>query len=141
MQSNLLSPIPTSFLYQKKTQSLRFQHGLYSCSPLKYTHIDMCGQMSCGVNFEKDWQGNPMLALAYHCLIQGKCLTVTATANPCDMVKPVVVSACVPYVRPCSSLKCIDDSQNEQPQRDECEKSERSCDARSQRGIESRGRF
>ena len=77
--------------------------------------------MRCEESFEKIYEGYPMLALAYHCLIQGKCMTITATSNACDIVcKPVDMPACIPCT-PCPSTKCDDNCQNE-PERDECKR-------------------
>ncbi|XP_043267203.1 putative aminopeptidase W07G4.4 isoform X2 [Venturia canescens] len=58
------------------------KHGACSCLPLKYTNIDIAGHMAH--RDEIRYSGNPVLALAYCYLIQGKCLTIR-NEMPCDM--------------------------------------------------------
>lgn len=58
------------------------QHGACSCLPLKYTNIDIAGHLPHPN--ELRYSGNPVLALAYCYLIQGKCLTIR-NEMPCEM--------------------------------------------------------
>lgn len=80
--------------------SYRLQHGVCSCTPLKYTHIDLQGhlpQPHC-----IPYCGNPVLAMSYCYLIQGKCLTLRndlpyEMQYVCELdSKPVCISPCLP---------------------------------------------
>ncbi|XP_043265573.1 putative aminopeptidase W07G4.4 [Colletes gigas] len=75
-------------------------HGACSCSPLKYTHIDICGHLPKPHHLP--YSGNPVLALSYCYLIQGKCLTVRndlpfEMQYVCEVdCKPVCLQPCQP---------------------------------------------
>ncbi|XP_046609260.1 uncharacterized protein LOC124299885 [Neodiprion virginianus] len=80
-------------------------HGACSCSPLKYTHIDVAPHIPRP--HDLPYSGNPVLALAYCYLIQGKCLTIRNDL-PFEMqyvceadCKPVCIPPCQPYAVPC----------------------------------------
>ncbi|KAG7190675.1 hypothetical protein KM043_006753 [Ampulex compressa] len=81
-------------------------HGVCSCSPLKYTHIDLHGHLPRPHHLP--YAGNPVLALSYCYLIQGKCLTVRndlpfEMQYVCEVdCKPVCVPACQPCPGPCA---------------------------------------
>ncbi|KOC70930.1 hypothetical protein WH47_04916 [Habropoda laboriosa] len=85
--------------------SYRLQHGACSCSPLKYTHIDMYGHVPDP--HDLPYSGNPVLALSYCYLIQGKCLTVRndlpfEMQYVCEVdCKPVCIQPCQPCL-PCT---------------------------------------
>lgn len=92
--------------------SYRLQHGACSCSPLKYTNIDMAPHLS--LPHELPYSGNPVLALAYCYLIQGKCLTVRndlpfEMQYVCEVdCKPVCLQPCQPCppCTPCDVKIC-----------------------------------
>lgn len=92
---------PSSLL----TPSYRLQHGACSCSPLKYTHIDLHGHLPRPHHLP--YSGNPVLALAYCYVIQGKCLTVRndlpfEMQYVCEVdCKPVCLQPCQPC-QPCA---------------------------------------
>lgn len=84
--------------------SYRLQHGACSYTPLKYTHIDLCGHLPKPHHLP--YSGNPVLALSYCYLIQGKCLTLR-NGQPYEMqyvceldCKPICVSPCQLYEVP-----------------------------------------
>ncbi|KAH0949198.1 hypothetical protein HN011_006296 [Eciton burchellii] len=95
------------------------QHGVCSCNPLKYTHIDLYGHIPDPHHML--YGGNPLLAMSYCYLIQGKCLTLR-NDMPYEMqyvcefdCKPVCVTPCVPCEvpcevpcgNPCPPMKCV----------------------------------
>ncbi|XP_043601408.1 putative aminopeptidase W07G4.4 [Bombus pyrosoma] len=81
------------------------KHGACSCSPLKYTHIDIFAHVPDPHHLP--YSGNPVLALAYCYLIQGKCLTVRndlpfEMQYVCEVdCKPVCLQPCQPCYPPC----------------------------------------
>ncbi|XP_076240995.1 uncharacterized protein LOC143183354 [Calliopsis andreniformis] len=84
------------------------QHGACSCTPLKYTHIDLHGHLPKPHHLP--YSGNPVLALSYCYLIQGKCLTVRndlpfEMQYVCEVdCKPV----CLPVCQPCQPCQpCV----------------------------------
>ncbi|XP_053976566.1 keratin-associated protein 16-1-like [Hylaeus volcanicus] len=97
-----LSGLPLRFSLQHpfSPPSYQFQHGACSCSPLKYTHIDICGHLPKPHHLP--YSGNPVLALSYCYLIQGKCLTVRndlpfEMQYVCEVdCKPVCLQPCQP---------------------------------------------
>ncbi|XP_033340320.1 putative aminopeptidase W07G4.4 [Megalopta genalis] len=83
-------------------------HGACSCSPLKYTHIDLFGHLPKPHHLP--YSGNPVLALSYCYLIQGKCLTVRndlpyemqyVCENECSPVCLQPCPPCPPCPVPC----------------------------------------
>ncbi|XP_029160661.1 uncharacterized protein LOC114932555, partial [Nylanderia fulva] len=84
--------------------SYRLQHGVCSCTPLKYTHIDLYGHLRQPDRIP--YSGNPVLALSYCYLIQGKCLTLRnefpyEMQYVCELdCKPVCTSPCDPSGTP-----------------------------------------
>lgn len=92
--------------------SYPFQHGLCSCAPLKYTHVDMAPHLPRPHHVR--YSGNPVLALAYCYLVQGKCLAFHTAPLGCEIVrcsdcKPVVVCnppgvVCVQEAPSCDKL-------------------------------------
>lgn len=81
----------------------RLQHGVCSCAPLKYTHIDLYGHLRQPDHIP--YSGNPVLAMSYCYLIQGKCLTLR-NEFPYEYVcevdcKPVCTSPSSPCEVPC----------------------------------------
>ncbi|XP_012287686.1 putative aminopeptidase W07G4.4 isoform X2 [Orussus abietinus] len=82
------------------------KHGVCSCSPLKYTHIDMAGHVPSAPS--TPYRGNPVLAMAYCYLIQGKCLALRndmpfEMQYVCELdCKPI----CIPSCQPCPPAPC-----------------------------------
>ncbi|XP_011703642.1 PREDICTED: putative aminopeptidase W07G4.4 isoform X2 [Wasmannia auropunctata] len=83
------------------------KHGVCSCTPLKYTHIDLYGhlpQPHC-----IPYSGNPVLAISYCYLIQGKCLTLQNNLPyemqyVCELdCKPICISPYPPCKVSCDS--------------------------------------
>ncbi|KAK0183044.1 hypothetical protein PV327_001122 [Microctonus hyperodae] len=52
------------------------KHGMESNSPLKYTFVGITSHISADHDLAKPYHGNPILAMSYCYLIQGKCLTI-----------------------------------------------------------------
>ncbi|XP_019700402.2 uncharacterized protein LOC109504551, partial [Harpegnathos saltator] len=86
----------------------RLQHGVCSRTPLKYTHVDLFGHLP--QPHHELYRGNPVLAMSYCYLIQGKCLTqdterriqdagdvARGSQYVCEFdCKPVYVTSCRP---------------------------------------------
>ncbi|XP_024880663.1 uncharacterized protein LOC112460276, partial [Temnothorax curvispinosus] len=85
----------------------RLQHGVCSCTPLRYTHIDLYGHLPQSHCIP--YSGNPVLAMSYCYLIQGKCLTLRndlpyEMQYVCELdCKPVCISPCPPCKVSCDS--------------------------------------
>ncbi|EFN71490.1 hypothetical protein EAG_14429 [Camponotus floridanus] len=95
-------------------------HGVCSGTPLKYTHIDLYGHLHRPDDIP--YSGNPVLALSYCYLIQGKCLTLrnefpyeyvheldckpvcTSPSSPCEVPCDPFGSSCAPIAK-CSVAK------------------------------------
>ncbi|XP_014212838.1 putative aminopeptidase W07G4.4 [Copidosoma floridanum] len=74
------------------------KHGLCSRAPIKYTHIDMAGHLT---HLEIPYHGNPVLALGYCYLIQGKCLAIYTVPPTCE------IAPCVAAEMECKPITCV----------------------------------
>ncbi|XP_033209071.1 putative aminopeptidase W07G4.4 isoform X1 [Belonocnema kinseyi] len=74
------------------------KHGACSCSPLKYTHIEISGHLP--LPHHLSYSGNPVLALSFCYLIQEKCLIVQNDV-PFEMQYIFEVNPKLGYVPPC----------------------------------------
>ncbi|XP_034949850.1 putative aminopeptidase W07G4.4 [Chelonus insularis] len=72
------------------------RHGIDSPSPLKYTFIGINSHLSVNRDLAKPYQGNPILALSYCYLIQGKCLTIRSDPPPSAEMQYVAEVGCKP---------------------------------------------
>ncbi|KAK2579908.1 hypothetical protein KPH14_007588 [Odynerus spinipes] len=99
---------PTNPLFPSR---YRLKHGACSCSPLKYTHVDIAGHLP--QPHHVPYSGNPVVALSYCYLIQGKCLTVRndlpfEMQYVCEVdCKPVCIPPCQPCTVPCEPAPCV----------------------------------
>ncbi|XP_063989183.1 putative aminopeptidase W07G4.4 isoform X2 [Diachasmimorpha longicaudata] len=81
------------------------KHGACSCTPLKYTHIGIGSHLSSCHALEIPYTGNPVLAMSYCYIIQGKCLTMRN--DPSDDMQYVCEIDCKPVgiaPQPCGMI-------------------------------------